>query len=61
MCGFWQCEFDYLGVCDGMMPDAEVVCVAAEVFEALRVEVAIRINRCVVAEGFGAGDYFGGG
>jgi hypothetical protein len=57
-----------MGVCDGMMPDAEVVCVAAEVvcvaaevFEALGVEVAIRINRCVVAEGFGAGDYFGGG
>jgi histidyl-tRNA synthetase len=56
MRGFWQCEFDYMGVCDGMMPDAEVVCVAAEVFEALRVQVAIRINRRVVAEGFGAGD-----
>jgi histidyl-tRNA synthetase len=32
---FYQCDFDYAGAFDLMVPDAEVLCMTAEVFEAL--------------------------
>ncbi|KAA8625783.1 HisS Histidyl-tRNA synthetase [Pyrenophora tritici-repentis] len=50
---FFQCDFDYAGgQCDSMVPDAEVVCIAAEVFEALQLDVVIRINHRLILDGF---------
>lgn len=48
---FFQCDFDYAGQCDLMVADAEVVCIAAEVFEALGISVVIRINHRLILNG----------
>lgn len=49
---FFQCDFDYAGgQCDSMVPDAEVLCIAAEVFEALQLDVIIRINHRLILDG----------
>ena len=49
---FFQCDFDYAGgQCDSMVPDAEVLCIAAEVFEALQLDVVIKINHRLILDG----------
>jgi histidyl-tRNA synthetase len=48
---FFQCDFDYAGDMDLMVPDAEVVCITAEVFEALEIPVTIRINHRLILNG----------
>jgi histidyl-tRNA synthetase len=52
---FYQCDYDYAGVYDLMVADSEVLCVAAEVFEAFDLEVMIKINHRLILDGiFGA-------
>ncbi|USP78629.1 Histidine--tRNA ligase, mitochondrial [Curvularia clavata] len=48
---FFQCDFDYAGQCDLMVADSEVVCIAAEVFEALGILVVIRTNHRLILDG----------
>ncbi|KAF1832774.1 histidyl-tRNA synthetase [Decorospora gaudefroyi] len=48
---FFQCDFDYAGEFDSMVPDAEVVSITAEVFEALDLPVTIRINHRLILDG----------
>jgi histidyl-tRNA synthetase len=48
---FFQCDFDYAGQCDLMVADAEVVCIAAEIFEALGLPIVIRINHRLILNG----------
>ncbi|EMD67477.1 hypothetical protein COCSADRAFT_83555 [Bipolaris sorokiniana ND90Pr] len=48
---FFQCDFDYTGQCDLMVPDSEVVCIAAEVFEALGLPIVIRLNHRLILNG----------
>jgi histidyl-tRNA synthetase len=48
---FYQCDFDYAGALDLMVPDSEVLCVTAEVFEALNLDVTIRINHRLILDG----------
>ncbi|EUC43162.1 hypothetical protein COCMIDRAFT_101660 [Bipolaris oryzae ATCC 44560] len=48
---FFQCDFDYAGQCDLMVPDSEVVCIAAEVFEALELPIVIRLNHRLILNG----------
>ncbi|CAA9957957.1 hypothetical protein PTNB73_00120 [Pyrenophora teres f. teres] len=50
---FFQCDFDYAGdQCDSMVPDAEVLCIAAEVFEALQLDIVIKVNHRLILDGF---------
>lgn len=48
---FFQCDFDYAGEFDLMVPDAEVLCIVSEVFEALDLPVTIRINHRLILDG----------
>lgn len=48
---FFQCDFDYAGQCDLMVPDSEVICIAAEVFEALGLPIVIRLNHRLILNG----------
>ncbi|KAF2824048.1 histidyl-tRNA synthetase [Ophiobolus disseminans] len=48
---FYQCDFDYAGDLDLMIPDAEVLCITAAVFEALELDVTIEINHRLVLDG----------
>ncbi|KAI5863327.1 histidyl-tRNA mitochondrial precursor [Durotheca rogersii] len=48
---FYQCDFDIAGVYDPMIPDAEVLRVIIEVFEALELEVSIKINHRQILDG----------
>jgi histidyl-tRNA synthetase len=48
---FYQCDFDYAGALDLMVPDSEVLCIAAEVFEAVGLEVTIKINHRLILDG----------
>jgi histidyl-tRNA synthetase len=48
---FFQCDFDYAGEMDLMVPDAEVLCITTEVFEALEIPVTIRINHRLILDG----------
>jgi histidyl-tRNA synthetase len=48
---FFQCDFDYAGDFDLMVPDAEVLCITAEVFETLNIPVTIRINHRLILDG----------
>lgn len=41
---FYQCDFDIPGVYGPMIPDAEVLCIIAEVFEAFEIGVAVKLN-----------------
>ena len=48
---FYQCDFDIAGIYDPMIPDAEVLRVIVEVFEALEIEVSIKINHRQILDG----------
>jgi len=48
---FYQCDFDYAGALDLMIPDVEVLCITAEVFEALDLDVTIKINHRLILDG----------
>jgi histidyl-tRNA synthetase len=48
---FYQCDFDYAGILDLMIPDSEVLCITAEVFEALGLAVTIKINHRLILDG----------
>ncbi|KAK2616775.1 Cytoplasmic and mitochondrial histidine tRNA synthetase [Conoideocrella luteorostrata] len=48
---FHQCDFDIAGVYDSMIPDAEVLRIIVEVFEALKLGVTIKLNHRQVLDG----------
>lgn len=48
---FYQCDFDIAGIYDPMIPDAEVLRVIIEVFEALEIGVSIKINHRQILDG----------
>jgi histidyl-tRNA synthetase len=48
---FYQCDFDIAGVYDPMIADAEVLCVIAEVFEALDLDITIKFNHRRILDG----------
>ncbi|GAB0138475.1 hypothetical protein EsDP_00006710 [Epichloe bromicola] len=48
---FHQCDFDIAGVYDPMVPDAEILCVITEVFEALGLGITIKINHRRILDG----------
>jgi histidyl-tRNA synthetase len=41
---FYQCDFDIAGLYDPMIADAEILRVIVEVFEALQLEITIKVN-----------------
>jgi histidyl-tRNA synthetase len=41
---FYQCDFDIAGLHDPMIADAEILRVIVEVFEALQLEITIKVN-----------------
>ncbi|KAG6114737.1 hypothetical protein E4U14_001297 [Claviceps sp. LM454 group G7] len=48
---FHQCDFDIAGVYDPMIPDAEVLRIIVEVFDALKLGVTIKLNHRQVLDG----------
>jgi histidyl-tRNA synthetase len=50
---FFQCDFDLAGTYDPMIPDAEILCIIVEVFEALglRDDITIKINHRKILDG----------
>ncbi|KAL2132948.1 hypothetical protein VTI74DRAFT_3138 [Chaetomium olivicolor] len=48
---FYQCDFDIAGVYDAMIPDAEVLCIAGEVFEAFGIGVTVKVNHRKLLDG----------
>ncbi|GAO18955.1 hypothetical protein UVI_02059360 [Ustilaginoidea virens] len=48
---FHQCDFDIAGLYDPMIPDAEVLRIIVEVFEALKLGVSIKLNHRQVLDG----------
>ena len=48
---FYQCDFDIAGVCDPMIPDAEILRIIVEVFEALELEITIKLNHRQILDG----------
>ncbi|OAK94839.1 histidyl-tRNA synthetase [Phaeosphaeriaceae sp. SRC1lsM3a] len=48
---FFQCDFDFAGALDPMIPDSEVLCITAEVFEALELDVTIKVNHRFILDG----------
>ncbi len=48
---FYQCDFDIAGVYDPMIPDAEILCIIAEVFEAFGIGVAVKLNHRKILDG----------
>ncbi|GAO15392.1 hypothetical protein UVI_02010550 [Ustilaginoidea virens] len=48
---FHQCDFDIAGAHDPMVPDAEILCVVVEVFEALGLGVTVKINHRRILDG----------
>jgi histidyl-tRNA synthetase len=48
---FYQCDFDIAGVYDPMIPDAEILCIISEVFEALEIDISIKLNHRKVLDG----------
>lgn len=48
---FHQCDFDIAGVYDPMVPDAEILCVIVEVFEALGLNIVIKTNHRRILDG----------
>ncbi|KAK4044707.1 hypothetical protein C8A01DRAFT_42610 [Parachaetomium inaequale] len=48
---FYQCDFDIAGVYDPMIPDAEILCIIVEVFEALEIGVGVKINHRNILDG----------
>ncbi|KAH7386637.1 hypothetical protein DE146DRAFT_768235 [Phaeosphaeria sp. MPI-PUGE-AT-0046c] len=48
---FYQCDFDFAGDLDLMISDSEVLCITAEVFEMLELDVTIKINHRLILDG----------
>lgn len=48
---FHQCDFDIAGVYDAMIPDAEVLRIIVEVFEALDLGITIKLNHRKILDG----------
>lgn len=48
---FYQCDFDIAGLYDPMIPDAEILRVVMEVFEALELDISIKINHRQILDG----------
>ena len=48
---FHQCDFDIAGQYDAMIPDAEVLRIIVEVFEALELGVTIKLNHRQILDG----------
>jgi histidyl-tRNA synthetase len=50
MRGFCQCDLDYSGALDLMVPDLEIICFTAEVFETLELDFTITINHHLILD-----------
>ncbi|KAG7144106.1 Histidine--tRNA ligase like protein [Verticillium longisporum] len=48
---FYQCDFDIAGIYDPMIPDAEILCIIAEVFEAFDMGITIKLNHRKILDG----------
>jgi histidyl-tRNA synthetase len=48
---FYQCDFDIAGVYDPMIPDAEILCIITEVFDALEIGVTVKHNHRKILDG----------
>lgn len=48
---FYQCDFDIAGVYDSMIPDSEILCIIVEVFEALDLDITIKLNHRKILDG----------
>jgi histidyl-tRNA synthetase len=48
---FYQCDFDIAGVYDPMIPDAEILCIIAEVFDAFKIGIAVKLNHRKILDG----------
>ena len=48
---FYQCDFDIAGVYDAMIPDAEILSIIVEVFEALQLDITIKLNHRKILDG----------
>lgn len=48
---FYQCEFDIAGEYEPMIPDAEVLLIAVEAFEALNIDVTVKLNHRRILNG----------
>ncbi|KAH8895483.1 histidyl-tRNA mitochondrial precursor [Thozetella sp. PMI_491] len=48
---FYQCDFDIAGLYDPMIPDAEVLRVIVEIFDALELDISIKINHRKILDG----------
>lgn len=48
---FYQCDFDIAGNYDPMIPDAEILHIIIEVFDALELDVTVRINHRRILDG----------
>lgn len=48
---FYQCDFDIAGNYDPMIPDAEILRIIVEVFDALQLDVTIKVNHRRILDG----------
>ncbi|KAM7193964.1 histidyl-tRNA synthetase [Rhypophila sp. PSN 637] len=48
---FYQCDFDIAGVYDSMIPDSEILSIIVEVFEALNLDITIKLNHRKILDG----------
>ncbi|KAM7207879.1 histidyl-tRNA synthetase [Naviculisporaceae sp. PSN 640] len=48
---FYQCDFDIAGVYDSMIPDSEILSIIVEVFEALDLDITIKLNHRKILDG----------
>jgi histidyl-tRNA synthetase len=48
---FYQCDFDIAGIYDPMIPDAEILCIISEVFEAFEIGITVKVNHRKILDG----------
>ncbi|KAI1825239.1 putative histidyl-tRNA synthetase [Xylaria intraflava] len=48
---FYQCDFDIAGTYDPMIPDAEILSIIVEVFQAFKLNVTIKLNHRLILDG----------
>ncbi|KAM0617882.1 hypothetical protein ACHAO3_001478 [Verticillium nonalfalfae] len=48
---FYQCDFDIAGIYDPMIPDAEILRIIAEVFQAFDMRITIKLNHRKILDG----------
>jgi histidyl-tRNA synthetase len=48
---FYQCDFDIAGLYDPMVADSEILCVVAEIFEILKLDITIKLNHRRILDG----------